>query len=459
MPWLAIGIYIALSHSKLTRLLPLTLAFAALFLAHTPLSLIWVACFLLSVAILLIFRKISLRDALISLLVSLFLALTIDAFFVLPILLDVNLIHQAREEYIEDDFLVNFILKFSEELPNHWWHLSLLKIFLPNFAILLLSVLVIKPFKSKEVKHILLSQQIVWIAFSLFMMTDLSLWLYNTVSTFRKIQFPWRFLAITSALTPYLLGYSLEVLQNQYSLLRKRIAIILILAVLVPITYKSAILNLESLNFDRTNLKTIDYLLSNRNNISSGILQRVPHKKVGDYYRFEFGGPSPVKFYLDRDRKLFQGEITSFLPETVPLQSSLLAPGKYTGKISRVEMVRGEGNVRIQDWHSGKRQLTVEATTEVVLKLKTFFYPGWKVRVTPFPTVSEPETVFSSAPDGRMQLKLPSGTYNIKIQYRGTLAERIGTTISLATVSLFIFLGLKLKFQQHHLSKPGNNHL
>jgi hypothetical protein len=448
IPWIAIGTYLALSDSKVPRFFPLTLAFTALFLAHVPLSLMFVSCFLLSVAILLIFRKIGWQDALISLLLPVCLALMIDAFFVLPIVFDVNLIHQAGGEFIENEFLLNIILNFSEEeVPNRWWHISLLKPFLIHFLILIVSVLVIQPFNSKEIKQVWLFQQIVLIAFSLLMMTDLSLWIYDILPIFRKIQFPWRFLAITSSLTPYLLGYSLECLKRKYLFLSNKIAILLVISILIPATYESAILNLEGLSFTQENLNTIDYLLFHKNYIPTEILQRAPHKKVGKYYLFEFGGPSPIKFYMAPDQTLFQGEITAFLPKTVPIQSQLLDPEKYTNPVPRIEIVRGQGNFTIEDWYPGKRHLTVEATTEIVLNLKTFFYPGWKVEATPFPANLERENLFVSAPDGRMQLKLPSGTYDIKIVYRGTLAERIGTAVSLATVSLLIFPGLKFKFK------------
>ncbi|HAX76838.1 MAG TPA: hypothetical protein DCY88_13600 [Cyanobacteria bacterium UBA11372] len=442
VPWIIIGIYQIITNFNTTNLLLLTLAFAALFLAHIPSSLIFVSSFVLSVVILIALGQIKWQRALISLFLPLFLAVALDAFFVLPVLFDAALIKGAGRENITDKFFLNGILNFRFSLVKLDWEKSLSRTFFLNLAILIAAALFTRYWRSKNPKHILLNQQIIMVAFAAFMMTDASLLIYENISTFKKIQFPWRFLMLTSSLAPYIFSYTLEALREKFSLARKQFALIVICTAVLFLTYKSA--NLYLIDFKQSNLKSIEYLVTNRSAIPAETLQNIKNRKVGDYHYFELGRRTFV--YLDRDLQFFQSDVMDYLPITVPTKN-WLSPRKHSPRIppqpyQLVEFVEGDGKFSIQDWHQGQRLLKLNATTPVVLNIRTFYYPGWGIQITPPPTNQSQETLLSAAQDGRMELRLSPGTYDIKIWYRGTVAERIGTLIS--WVTLLVLLGVYL---------------
>lgn len=438
VPWLTIGIYQGLINFNFRQLILLTLGFAALFLSHLPSSLIFVSSFLLSVSILIVLGQIKWQRALTSLFSPLFLAIALDAFFVLPVLFDTPLIKGAGRENISDKFFINGILNFRFSLVQLEWEKTLSKTFFLNLAILIVAVLFTRYWRSKEPKHILAIIQIIMVAFASFMMTDASLFIYENISTFKKIQFPWRFLMLTSSLTPYILSYTLEFLKDKLSIARKQFGVIIIFVAVLYLTYKSA--NLYLIDFKNTNLKAIDYLVTNRAAIPAETLQQIKNRKVGDYHYFELG--QRIFLYLDRDLQFFQADAMDYLPRELQTKT-WLAPRRFAPRIppktyQQVEFAEGNGKFSIKDWNPGQRQLKIDATTAVLVNIGTLYYPGWGIEMTPPPTNQSQETLLRAAEDGRMQLKLSPGTYDIRIWYKGTVVERIGTLISWVTLVLVL---------------------
>ncbi|GET35452.1 hypothetical protein [Microseira wollei] len=457
VPWLTLGIYQVVINFNIKHLILLTLGFAALFLAHLPSSVIFVSSFLLSVIILIALGQIKWQQALMSLLSPLFLAIALDAFFVLPVLVDAALIKGAGRENITDKFFLNGILNFRLSLVQLDWEKSLSRTFFLNLAILIIAVLFTRHWRSKNPKHILLNQQIIMVAFAVFMMTDVSLFMYEKISTFKKIQFPWRFLMLTSSLTPYIFSYTLEGLREKFSLARKQFALIVICTAVLFFTYKSAKLYL--IDFKQTNLQAIEYLVTNRAAIPPETLQNIKNRKVGDYHYFELGRRTFV--YLDRDLQFFQSDVMDYLPITVQTKN-WLSPRKHSPRIppqpyQLVEFVEGDGKFSIQDWHQGQRLLKLNATTAVVLNIRTFYYPGWGIQITPPLVTQSQETLLFAATDGRMQLRLSPGTYDIRIWYRGTATERTGTLISWVTLLLLLSVYLRKQVDTFNLNISEKN--
>ncbi|MFB2982604.1 hypothetical protein ACE1CM_41530 [Microseira sp. BLCC-F43] len=438
VPWLTIGIYLGIINFNKRQLILLTLGFAALFLSHLPSSLIFVSSYVLSVTILIALGQIKWQRALTSLFSPLFLAIALDAFFVLPVLLDTHLIKGAGREYINDKFFINGILNFRFSLVQIPWERTLSKTFFLNLAILIIAVLFTRYWRSKEPKHILATLEIIMVAFAIFMMTDASLFIYETISTFKKIQFPWRFLMVTSSLTPYIFSYTLEFLRDRFSIARKKFGRIVIFVAVLYLTYESA--NLYLIDFKNTNLKAIDYLVTNRAAIPAKVLQQIKNRKVGDYHYLELG--QRIFLYLDRDLQFFQADAMDYLPSALQTKN-WLTPRKFAPRIpprryQQVEFAKGNGKFSIKDWHPGQRQLKIDATTEVLVNIGTLYYPGWGIQITPPPSNQSQEQLLYPAEDGRMQLELSPGTYDIRIWYRGTVVERIGTIISWVTLVLLL---------------------
>jgi len=224
----------------------------------------------------------------------------------------------------------------------------------------------------------------------------------------------------------------------KFSLARKKFGLIAICVAVLYLTYKSA--NLYLIDFKNTNLKAIDYLVTNRAAIPAEVLQQIKNRKLGDYHYFELG--QRIFLYLDRDLQFFQADVMDYLPSALQTKN-WYAPRKFAPRIpprryQQVEFAEGNGKFSIKDWHPGQRQLKIDAVTPVLVNIGTLYYPGWGIQITPPPSNQIQETLLFAAQDGRMQLKLSPGTYDIRIWYKGTVVERIGTLISWVTLVLLL---------------------
>ena len=184
---------------------------------------------------------------LLTLILPLPIAILIDAFFVFPIIFDIDLVRGAGREYISNKFFINGILQLNFSLVKLPWEQQLSKYFWVNLAIFLGVIASLRFSQEDYPKSILLKLQILMVAFAIFMMSDLSLWLYETITIFKKLQFPWRFLVITSSLTPYLSSYFLENLITRFPIVRKKFFFCFFLIIFVFVIYKSAFLLLMDL--------------------------------------------------------------------------------------------------------------------------------------------------------------------------------------------------------------------
>jgi hypothetical protein len=442
IPWLIMGLYIAIHNKKPWRLLPLVMALTLLFLSHVPSSLIFVSCCVVSTGICIVLRHRSWRYG-IFLLTPLVLALLLSAYFVFPILFDVPLIGGVGDPPYSNRFLLNNITGFHFRLPEAFMENTLAGIFLFNGLILILAVFVTKPWKAKDSKRLLLEQSVLMVIFALFMMTDLSKQFYETLTVFKKLRFPWRFLIITSSLMPYLFGYTMEILRKKFFLYKKTVAIIVLSVPLLLIIYKSAGIFFTQENDAR--LIAIDQLIKNNARVPDDVFQRIDHADLGDYYLLHLRGKR--YFYLDRNLRFIQPDAIEYLPATVPLRKWLdpkdPSPGPRipTNLFQQYEFVEGKGNIFNQERWPGYRRLQLTAATAVILNIATFYYPGWKMQVTPAPMHPQQSASMSAAEDGRIQLKFPPGTYDITIRYRGTPAEKIGFWVSLCSIIAIALLG------------------
>ena len=438
IPWLMIGIFIALKTPKIIGIFPITLAFSALFIAHIPSCVIIVSAYLISLFILLLLRKITWKKTLILFVIPLGLAFLIDAFYLFPVIFDRHLIQGMPpaangDQFYYDGFLVNDILKLRFLPSPREFEKSLLTLFVLNSIILGLALFT-RPWQGKQPKQILLTQQVIMMAFCLFMMTDLSQFISHHFSIFIQLQYPWRFLTLTTALSPYLFGYSLEFFANQYPWFRKQSIRFIIGTILLLILYKSV--NHYSLLLNRPPQKTLDNLVTHTTEINLNLINQLKHEKIGNFYAIKL---SHAKLYLNRDFKVIQADVPEYLPASSNSQNWLPKTENL------VEITQGEGQVSQINWQSGHRSFKFQAISNATVTLRTFYYPGWKINITPSPKQREQLILISSATDGRIRLQLPPGMYEIKLWYQGTLAERLGIVVSLSMIVILSLLWLIMR--------------
>ncbi|MEM8778796.1 MAG: hypothetical protein AAGF26_07990, partial [Cyanobacteria bacterium P01_G01_bin.49] len=213
------------------------------------------------------------------------------------------------------------------------------------------------------------------------------------------------------------------------------------------VNYKSSGFILRTGNH---NLSVLDNLMINNEPVSAHFLDTLPVEKVNDeYYHLYLEDGNYIKhLYLNDKKQFFPLDVHDYLPTTVQAKNDWL-PLDYPDKRKKiflpkphpkVEFIQGKGDISIKKWELGERRFNLTAATFVVLNLKTFYYPGWRMEVTPTPTAENKKPQLLAAMDGRMQLQLSEGVYDIEIVYRGTVAEQWGGLISLGTLFLLILL-------------------
>lgn len=329
------------------------------------------------------------------------------------------------------------------------------RVFFFNTLALLITCVVTQPWKlQKAPKYTIMLMQIFMIFFGLIMMTGFAFPLYENISIFTKLQFPFRFHIISSALVPYLIGYSLETAYHNFVWLRKKLFIIIFSLLLLLINHKNStfILRTENALTPVVNLAIISNTFDKKYDL----------KKITDnYYELQSKhNPRPI-FYENQDLKLLVKDVTDYLPKKVspkkdwlsiksnkPKDGNFLLPKLYP----IIELIKGEGEFSLNTWGYKKRSFQVSATTDIVINLRTYYYPGWEIKITP--NLNNVDEVMTAASDGRIQLTLPKGNYEVEIWYKGTLAERLGSLISFITVLLLG--GLWFSFKDNK-NTPSNN--
>jgi hypothetical protein len=95
-------------------------------------------------------------------------------------------------------------------------------------------------------------------------------------------------------------------------------------------------------------------------------------------------------------------------------------------------LVEGKGRVQVQHWQPPHIELVVKAETELQVGLLQLYYPGWVARLNGTTRLE----VRPSNLDGLLEMKVPPGTHRILIERESLLEERIGQTISGASLVL-----------------------
>ncbi|WP_157951235.1 hypothetical protein [Cyanothece sp. BG0011] len=441
LPWLMLVLYRALNKNSLLTYLPVSLVFSALFVSHIPSCVTILSSYLIGTLSLVIFRKMKLKIALFYLIIPLGIGLLTSAFYVMPVIADMDLVSAGGLQPYHNRLLVQGFLDFKLRLSPNPWEQTLVKAFALNGLILLATLIIGRPWQKNTTKNQILTLQMVMVAFALFMMTDLSLWVSETISVFQKIQFPWRFLAVSSSLCPYLFGYTVETATEKFPILKKKVIILAFCTALFIVVYKSA--NLYLLKFDLTSLNNVDNLIVNRTEISQELLAKKEYDQEVNYY---FISLDRRKFYLNNDFQYIQTDVGEYLPKTVS-QDNWVDPGeKGRGRKlppiydKKVKLMEGKGQVSVQSWTPGKREVSISNSTNIIVNLKTFYYPGWSIQVTPPLKDIEQRDFFLPSENGLMQLQLPPGNYQVKIWYQGTMAERLGIIVSLISIVSLLFL-------------------
>ena len=225
-----------ISHPKPKNIIGLSLSFAGLMLSHNPMVLIFTP-FLLVWCLFWLYQKYQTKFAkyildILPLAISAFLAIGSSAFFTLPAIFETKYVQISSMFSNYYTYAIHFVSLHQLFFSNFWgdgpsvWGpndgLSFSIGFFYWFIPLILALIILKNLivnrkaNIKEQSIILLSLMGL---FTIFMAHEHSTFIWKLIPEVQKIQFPWRFLNLTTFFTSFTIGSVAIILKNKHTTL------------------------------------------------------------------------------------------------------------------------------------------------------------------------------------------------------------------------------------------------
>jgi hypothetical protein len=104
-------------------------------------------------------------------------------------------------------------------------------------------------------------------------------------------------------------------------------------------------------------------------------------------------------------------------------------------KHDKVSVVSGVAEHNVIEWKSEKRVASIRASTPALVRISTFYYPGWKAIIDDrnTPIMIEKNT-------GSMLVEIPEGDHILTLRFEDTMLRRLSKVISLLSLFIVIFL-------------------
>lgn len=337
----------------------LSVAFALLILLNLPLTLIGSVS--LGVYAVLRIKKEMFRQTLLKLGTASLTALAATAFFWSTVLWELRWIKGSTvEPNIYYDYRVNFLFSHSNLTNYGAWYTNLLG--LVTIAFLLPALIFVKRALFAKDRDKAFTGIFVMALFSFLMATEISRPVWAILPKLGEVQFPWRWLGITSMFGSILLATSIpkwtERLRDKFR--PRDLAIGVALALSVLFLGSQVVWEAEYLQGEEFQSK-------------------FPHSP---------GAPS--------------------FKEWLPVWANDM--GHMQKMASEVEA--NNRVVKLNSWEAERRSFQIESGPATEARVRTYYYPLWKATSEGKPLAVRP------AEDGALLITIPSGETNVELQFR-----------------------------------------
>ena len=109
---------------------------------------------------------------------------------------------------------------------------------------------------------------------------------------------------------------------------------------------------------------------------------------------------------------------------------------KKSGYLKKLDIIQGEGNVEAVVWKTAERVFHAEAAQPMVLRIRTFNFPGWNTYLDDRLTKIKMEDK-----TGAILVDVPKGVHRIKLIFGDTPVRYYGKVISLVSIFLLLVFG------------------
>ncbi|MEM9566689.1 MAG: hypothetical protein AAF974_00135 [Cyanobacteria bacterium P01_E01_bin.34] len=347
------------------------------------------------------------------------------AAYILPVLTERRLIQvdalTALEEYRPSNrLMLNNLLSLQPQLTQHWFDRSLLPLWVVSVALVTATALVWlwiqhqRPYRSFSVQ-IMAGYWLLISAIALLMTTDVLGWMYPIVPPLQTIQFSWRWMTVLCTTGPLLLAYLLDMAQRHQHAARRLVSALIVTVVLAiaAVNITLSVRTIQHASFDHTTISQFTQLAEAKV-FPSEPIQQPQDSFMYWHWRHPDGlGLVDVPEYRHR-------AVSLAMPPTRPYP---LLEWLDRGDDKTEFAISGE--LTLLSWEYGLRHFRATNLGEEprAVQLRTFFYPGWVA------SLGERSIPIEPSQDGRLQLSIPSGSHEVTVRYRGTIAHRLGLWI------------------------------
>jgi len=293
------------------------------------------------------------------------------------------------------DYKKNFLFmldKFQEGLR---------KFYIPLHTIVALEILlflVIAVFITKNRQVLLHSKQhkhfIFLFLVAFFLMTPLSRPVWDIVPGFSFLQFPWRWVSITELSLCFLIGYIFAHKDGTVlkSIRLKKVTIYLLIILFLA---SSALIWKSSI-------------------IPDSLIKKIvrPEEIRNFIIPYEY---TPV----------WVNDVKTISTETDD---------------DRVSVISGEASIDIEEWQAEKRIINIKSTSDVLVRISTFYFPGWEAILD-----GEKTPVKIEQGTGAMLIVIPKGRHKLVLRFEDTPVRYYSKIISLI---FFVISTLFIVFHQ-----------
>jgi len=215
------------------------------------------------------------------------------------------------------------------------------------------------------------------------------------------LDYPWRYLTITTFIAATLAGYPIYILQNEYLPHIKHITIQLI-------HHKSILCTLYFI------LSTTLALYANRNHINVNLYEQNPMQYVN------------------------ATDSSNTFDEYAPKWFNLELAKKST-HVPPIEFKSGTGSAKLIQRKTNLHTFQVSSTQSAQLQINHMWYPGWSLYI------DDQKQAKSINGDGLWEFPISQGEHNLKLNLTEPLINKISNIISLISLILVIKLLIQIK--------------
>ncbi len=371
-------VYKGFNDDRLNNWIGLAFSYAGLILTHIVTA--YIFTFVMAAFALFLFAGKKNATPLLKFLLAGFFGLALSAIYFIPMFFERKFVHI---DWLKEDFwnYTNHFLYLNVNSLNPL-HIQLERIVILYSLLIIVSLMLIYYKRNRSMPDLYLFFFFLSVfAFSIFISTSLSIPLWELIPGMSITLLPWRWLMISTLATSILLGLTIDassfgdIKQDRFV----RISMAVFFAFVICNLYLSSVYMMSAEPMQENDLKDI--------------------VKNGDVIEFR-----PI--WLTNKKKDFSRE-----------------------KWKPVLFKEGEGHIDIDSWGSHSRSLKVNASIPSIMRVSTFYYPGWTGLVNGREVPIEIEK-----DSGAMLINVPPGKNEVLLEFRDTPLRRGAKWVSIISL-------------------------